>query len=115
MRASIAALLSLLATPVLAQQNAQPLKATLAGHALVPAATTARAPADAPTSLRVSGKYTDPARPGRRIDALGVLEGTSFLSAKEAPRRTGHKLPIEGQPVQGFSDIKSLGGGLFLC
>ena len=50
---------------------------------------------------------------GRRIDAVGSVDGTSFLSAKDAPRKTGFKVPLNGQPIQGFSGIKSVGDGSY--
>jgi hypothetical protein len=51
------------ASPALGQQ----FPATLAGHAVLPAATTfVDAPADVPESLRTSGKYTGPGN--RRVD-----------------------------------------------
>jgi hypothetical protein len=86
-------------------------QATLAGHALLPAPTTVAPPADAPADLRISGRFTAP--DGRRVDAVGTIEGTSFLSAKGVPRKTGFKVPVEGQPVQGFSGIKSAGDGTY--
>jgi hypothetical protein len=92
---------------------AEPAKfpAVLAGHAILPAATTVAAPADAPADLQVSGKFTTP--DSQRVDAIGTIEDTSFLSAKGAPRKTGFKVPIKGQPVQGFSGIKTVGDGTY--
>lgn len=98
-----------LVTPAAAQQ---PFPATLAGHALIPASTSFAPPKDAPADLAVSGKFTAPDR--RRVEDIGALAGTSFISAPGAPRKTGHAVPIKGQPVQGFSGIKSLGDGTFL-
>lgn len=89
----------------------QVFPATLVGHALLPARSFVPAPKDAPANLQVSGKYT--AADGRRIDTLGSLPGTSFLSAKEAPRPTGVSLPFKGQAVQGFSGIKPAGDGSY--
>ncbi len=85
--------------------------ATLAGHAALPARTFVDMPSDAPPSMRTSGKYT--ATDGRRIDEPGSVMGISFLSDKQVPRPTGIRLPFEGQPVQGFSGIKSVGDGRF--
>jgi len=92
---------------------AEPVKfeATLAGHAILPAATTIAPPADAPADLKISGRFTSP--DGRRVDTVGAIDGTSFLSAKGAPRKTGFKTPIDGQPVQGFSGIKAVGDGTY--
>ena len=96
------------ALPVGAQQA---FPATLTGHAALPARSFVEAPKDAPDSLRTSGKYTAPH--GRRVDQLESIAGTSYLSAKEAPRPTGISLPFAGQPVQGFSGIKSMGNGRY--
>ena len=84
----------------------------LAGHAILPAASFVAAPSDAPDSLKISGKYTAP--DGRRRDAPGSMPGTSFLSDRAAPRSTGLRLPFAaGQPVQGFSGIKTVKDGTF--
>ncbi len=82
---------------------AQPQPATLAGHVLIPAASFIPAPADAPDDLKVSGKFTT----GKRVDALGSVEGRS------RGRPTGVKLPFDGQPVQGSSGIKRMPDGSF--
>lgn len=90
----------LLSTSALAQQQ---FPVTLAGHAVLPALSFVDAPADAPADLKVSGKFTT----GKRVDALGTIEGTSN------DRPTGVKLPFKGQPLQGHSGIKSMGDGTF--
>ncbi len=92
-------------------QADQSFPATLAGHAFLPAKTFVAPPKNAPKSLAVSGKYTGP--DGRRIDKVGSLPGSSFLSDKAAPRQTGISLPFSGQPVQGFSGIKKAKDGTF--
>ncbi|WP_075214375.1 esterase-like activity of phytase family protein [Mongoliimonas terrestris] len=72
--------------------------AVLAGHAVLPAKTAATPPADAPDALKVSGKFTtrnDPAR-------------ITAAPAADQP------LPMDGQPVQGFSGIRALGDGTYL-
>ncbi len=97
------------AAPALADQK---LPAELVGHAYLDARTFVAPPAAAPDFFKVSGRFT--ANDKKRIDTLGTVEGTSFLSAPKAPRTTGVTLPFEGQPVQGFSGIKSLGNGEFL-
>lgn len=86
-------------------------KATLAGHAILPATTVVQPPADAPAYFKVSGRYNG--APGLRVEDLGKFPGTSFLSDKAAPRPTGHSLPMSGQPVQGFSGIKAMKDGSF--
>lgn len=103
-------LLGMALAPVAQAQDAKEFPAMLAGHALLPAASFVAAPADAPAAVKVSGKFTGAVR----NDKLGSVEGTSFISDKAAPRKTGLSLPFEGQPVQGFSGIKSLGNGEFL-
>ena len=92
----------MLAAPGLAlSQQAHP--AQLAGHAILPAQSFVEAPADTPADLKVSGKFTT----GRRVEAIGTIEGTS------GDRPTGVKVPFRGQPLQGHSGIKSLGNGVF--
>ncbi len=86
-------------------------RAELRGHAVLAATTVVVPPADAPASLAVAGKYTG--KPAERVDALGTLPGTSFISDRAAPRLTGHSLPMRGQPVQGFSGIKPAGDGAY--
>ncbi|QRM28206.1 esterase-like activity of phytase family protein [Microvirga sp. VF16] len=90
----------LLCTSALAQQQ---FPAVLAGHAVLPALSFVDAPADAPADLKISGKFTT----GKRVEALGAVEGTS------GDRPTGVKLPFRGQPLQGHSGIKSVGDGTF--
>lgn len=82
-------------TPAVAQETTFP--ATLAGHALIPAATFVPAPADAPADARVSGKFTGPVR----NEVVGSAPGdTGPLHGK---RPTGLSLPFDGQPLQGLS------------
>jgi hypothetical protein len=77
--------------------------ATLAGHAVLPAASFFPAPVDAPNDLKVSGKYTT----GQRVDAVNSVEGRS------GGRPTGLKLPFNGQPIQGHSGIKRMADGSY--
>ena len=106
--ASLAALL-LAAYPASAQTK---FPATLEGHAVLPAMTLVPAPADAPQELQISGRYAGP--PGQRVDTPESVQAFSALSDKAAPRPTGLKLPLKGQPVQGLSGIKNLKDGSFL-
>src|SRR5574343_248559 len=99
------------ASPVAPSRPVPAFPAELAGHAALPALTLIAPPADAPASLRVSGKYT--AADLRRVDRPGAIEGTSFLSAPGVPRGTGISLPFRGQPVQGFSGIKARPDGSY--
>jgi hypothetical protein len=89
-----------LSTSALAQQTHP---ATLAGHAVIPAQTFIDPPADAPADVKVPGKFTT----GRRVEAIGTVEGTSN------DRPTGVKVPFRGQPLQGHSGIKSNRDGTF--
>ncbi len=105
---------AMLSSPARAQDSAAEgtaFPATLAGHALLPAATFVTPPADAPADLQVSGKFTSADRV--RNDDVGSVKGISVLSSKTAPRETGLSLPFKGQPVQGFSGIVSEGDGRF--
>ncbi|ODU00056.1 MAG: glycerophosphodiester phosphodiesterase [Rhodospirillales bacterium SCN 65-16] len=106
--ASFAALL-LAAFPASAQTK---FPAILEGHAVLPAMTLVPAPADAPQELQISGRYAGP--PGQRVDTPESVQAFSALSDKAAPRPTGLKLPLKGQPVQGLSGIKNLKDGSFL-
>ncbi|TAJ31172.1 esterase-like activity of phytase family protein [Bosea sp. (in: a-proteobacteria)] len=100
-----AALLILLAFPAIAQDAPEAFPSSLLGQAILPAFTIIPAPAEAPEDLKVSGKFL---KPGTRVEAIGTVAGTS------AGRPTGISTPFAGQPVQGFSGIRSLGNGEFL-
>src|SRR5262245_15358766 len=70
----------------------QQFPATLAGHAYLPAQAISLAPPqDAPESFAISGKYTGPN--WRRVDSVGTVPGTSYISDKSAPRPTGVSTP----------------------
>ena len=104
-----------LAAALVGPANAQDqvvFEATLAGHAMLPAATFVPAPADAPVLFHTSGKFTAPGN--LRDDSLYTREGQTWLSDPDVPRTTGLFLPFTGQPVQGFSGIKSLGDGDYM-
>jgi hypothetical protein len=100
--APLFALISLLACAAAPAQTSLP--STLEGHALLPAATFTKPPADAPANLSVSGRFLH--ADGRRRDQIGSVPGIAFLSDPKAPRSTGMNGPFEGQPIQGFSGIK---------
>ena len=106
----------LLATPVVigalaaliggsASADDKVFPAKLTGQAILPANTVVPAPADAPAFLKTSGKFTTADR--KRTDALGTLPG------KDGARVTDVKLPLNGQPIQGFSGIKTMADGTF--
>ena len=93
----------LVATSAAADQQQFPAK--LAGQAILPANTMVPAPADAPEFLKHSGKFTTADR--KRTEALGTVPG------KDGARITDLKLPFNGQPIQGFSGIKTMTDGTF--
>ncbi|ABD06029.1 conserved hypothetical protein [Rhodopseudomonas palustris HaA2] len=97
-----AAILALASSAAVAQSEGE-FPATLAGHAVMPAASFIDAPADAPADLKNAGKYTT----GKRVEATGTVMGKS----KERP--TGLSLPFSGQPLQGNSGIKKMDDGSF--
>ena len=101
MRALMLPFVVLLLTSTAAFSNEFP--ATLAGHAILPALSFIDAPADAPTDLKTSGKYSN----GKRTDAIGSVMG------KSNERPTGVSLPFKGQPLQGHSGIKVMPDGSF--
>ena len=95
-----------------AAQAQQKFPAVLEGHAVLPAMTLVPPPADAPASLKISGRYA--AAAGKRTDTPDSVAVNSALSDRAAPRPTGGKLPLTGQPVQGFSGIKRVGDGSYV-
>jgi hypothetical protein len=96
------AVLALASSGALAQSEGE-FPATLAGHAVLPAASFVDAPADAPADLKTSGKYTT----GKRVTEIGSVEG------KSNGRPTGLSTPFKGQPLQGHSGIKTMPDGSF--
>ncbi|MEM0908613.1 MAG: esterase-like activity of phytase family protein [Pseudomonadota bacterium] len=97
MRTALTLIAALTATTALAADDAPKFKATLVGHAALPAQTLIPAPADAPEALKVSGKFTTRGNPARIT----------------AAPTDGESLPFNGQTVQGFSGIKSIDGKSF--
>jgi hypothetical protein len=95
---------SIIAATSLHASEIKEFQATLAGHAMVPAATYIPAPADAPADLRTSGKFVTPMR--RVEDAASVM-------GRSAGRPTGIATPLPGQPAQGHSGIKRMADGTF--
>ncbi|WP_138516500.1 esterase-like activity of phytase family protein [Rhodoferax bucti] len=87
--------------------------AVLAGHAAVPFTTTVKAPKAAGPFFETAGKFNAANR--QRTEALGSIEGISFVGDPKYPRKSGGTLPIKGQSVQGFSGIVSLGKNEFLA
>jgi hypothetical protein len=110
-RHSLAAVVSLVSFAAVAQEQApaaaepREFPATLAEHAVLPAQTFAAAPADAPFMFTVSGRYAGSGEQANvRIDQLYAIPSAT----------SGLARPFPGQPVQGFSGIRSLGDGTFL-
>ncbi|WP_377295571.1 esterase-like activity of phytase family protein [Rhizobium sp. SGZ-381] len=97
------ALLAVLAGQSHAEEKAFPAK--LVSQAILPSDTMVAAPADAPATLKTSGKFTTADR--KRTDKLGTIPG------KDGARLTGLSLPFDGQPLQGFSGIKTMADGTF--
>ena len=93
----------LMTSAALAEDTVFPAK--LAAHAILPANTIIAAPADAADYLKTSGKFTTADR--KRTEALGTVPG------KDGVRLTGLSLPFDGQPMQGFSGIKTMPDGTF--
>ncbi|CZE51126.1 esterase-like activity of phytase family protein [Campylobacter geochelonis] len=83
---------------------AQKFSATLAGHAILPAASFINVPDDAPELLRTNGKFEKT----KRTDRLESFEGMSN------GRPTGVMYPFSAQPAQGHSGIISLGDDRFV-
>ena len=96
------AIVALMSSPALSEEE---FTATLVGHAILPAATFIKPPADAPESLAMAAKYTTPDR--HRADTLGSVPGMDGV------RPTGLSMPFDGQAVQGFSGIKMAEDGTF--
>lgn len=61
--------------------KAQPVQATLAGHAILPAKSAVSTPKDAPGDLQQSGKYTS----GKRVTELGSVAGKSAEPDRTQP------------------------------
>lgn len=95
--------LFLLAAPAFADETAFPAK--LVSHAVLPANSIIAAPADAPTHLKTSAKFTTADR--KRAEGLGTVPG------KDGVRPTGLSMPFDGQAMQGFSGIKTMDDGTF--
>ncbi|WP_276118639.1 esterase-like activity of phytase family protein [Pararhizobium qamdonense] len=93
----------LMTSAALAEDKVFPAK--LAAHAILPANTIIAAPADAADYLKTSGKFTTADR--KRTEALGTVPG------KDGVRLTGLSLPFDGQPMQGFSGIKTMADDTF--
>ncbi|MFK4809822.1 esterase-like activity of phytase family protein [Devosia sp. ZW T5_3] len=88
---------AMLSTSAFAQTQ---FDATLKAHAELPAQTFVPAPADAPHSLNMSGRFTS----GTRVE-------TPYGWANPA---SGIAMPFPGQPLQGMSGVRSLGDDRFL-
>jgi hypothetical protein len=103
MRRFLLATALIAAGPALADQR---LEATLAGHAILPAATFIAPPEGAPPGFAVSGRFTGASN--ARNEQVGSTPGDT--GAMHGRRPTGIALPFRGQPVQGFSGISPVRG-----
>lgn len=92
------ALILLASSAALAEEKVFP--ATLKAHAILPANTIIAAPANAADYLKTSGKFATADR--KRAVELGSVGG------EDGVRPTGLSLPLNGQPMQGFSGIKAM-------
>ncbi len=97
---------------VLADEGPRQYSATLAARVVVPFESRLRLPADVPVAMRLSGKFTHPEIP--LLDVPGSYPAASFGSDPSAPRFTGVRFPIDGQPLQGFSGISAGPDGTFV-
>ncbi|PRD43384.1 glycerophosphodiester phosphodiesterase [Phyllobacterium phragmitis] len=98
-----AAIVVLISTQAFSEETRFP--ARLEAQAILPANSIIKAPEDAPEHLQTSGKFTAPNR--HRTAGIGTVPGM------DGNRPTGPALPFDGQPLQGFSGIKSMGDGTF--
>ena len=105
MRTRLLAATAIVALTTISVNAEEQYPATLEGHAVLPAATFIKPPADAPPSLASAAKYTTP--DGHRTDALGTVPGMDGV------RPTGLSMPFDGQAVQGLSGIKKMADGTF--
>jgi len=108
-RITLAAALALGTAAALAQTE---VTAILAGHAALPASATVAAPKAAGAFFATSGKFNTANR--QRTETLHSIDGISFVGDPKYPRKSGGSLPIQGQSVQGFSAVISLGKEGFL-
>ena len=83
-----------------ANAEAKKFDAKLIAHAELPAQSFVAPPADAPAMFNMSGRFTK----GARVEKLYGIHD----------ERTGLSRPFPGQPLQGFSGIRSLGDDRFL-
>lgn len=96
----LVALLATLPAAAVAQSQPQEFPATLVSHAMLPAQSFLTPPADAPAMFNTSGRFTA----GPRTEApYAIFDEVTGLSR-----------PFPGQPLQGFSGIRSLGDDRFL-
>jgi hypothetical protein len=86
--------LATLQLPAFAEET---FKATLAGHAYLPAMTLVTPPADAPQDAWVSGKFNG------KVRNHDVMSVPGDVGAAYGSHPTGFSLPFIGQPVQGMS------------
>jgi hypothetical protein len=108
----LAAALALATTAFSATAQTE-VPAVLAGHAALSTYATVEAPKAAGPFFKIAGRFNAGNR--QRNEALGTFEANTFVGDAKYPRKSGGKLPIKGQSVQGFSGIVSLGKSEFLA
>ncbi len=93
---------ALLAASAATAQETPAFEATLRAHAMLPAQSFVAPPADAPAMFNLSGRFTG--------------EGNTRVEQPYAifDEATGLARPFPGQPLQGFSGIRSLGDDRYL-
>ena len=89
------------------------VKATLVGHAAVPATTSVMPPKDAGVFFQTAGKFTTSNR--QRTEVMGSQKANTFVGDPKFPRASGGALPMKGQAVQGFSGVVALSKSEFLA
>jgi hypothetical protein len=108
MRAATLAAIMTLAGVTTAHAD-QRFEATLAGHAILPAASFVQPPEGAPPGFAISGKFAGPGN--LRVGEVGKVAGTTGPAPTGRP--TGLSFPFQGQPLQGLSGIKPAGDGSY--
>jgi hypothetical protein len=94
------------AVPLASAGADQRFEATLAGHAILPAASFVAPPQGAPPGFALSGRFAGPGN--QRVERPESVPGSTGPAPNGRP--TGLSFPFRGQPVQGFSGIKPVAG-----
>lgn len=102
----LAAMLATAGMSASAAADGTRFEATLAGHAILPAATFTAPPQGAPPGFALSGRFAAPGN--QRVEQPESVPGSTGPAPNGRP--TGLAFPFRGQPVQGFSGIKPVQG-----